>query len=237
MKLLNSLLQIIFPNTCVTCNSISPEGEYFCDFCYEMLPQTGRDNLCRKCGLDEKSCNCKYNVYYFDGCVAPFYTTDTAKEAMYKYKFNKNERIAGFFAEKMVTAVKQSFNGINFDLVTYVPMTEREKIKRGYNQSEILARKISKIMDKPFAKGLIKCNEKKEKQHNLNYKERLKNVAGVYFCKENLSGKCILLVDDIKTTGATLSECSKQLLKCGASSVYCVTGLVSKSKKGKKDGN
>ncbi|MBR4972914.1 MAG: ComF family protein [Clostridia bacterium] len=231
-----SLISAFFPNTCVSCGEIIDQNEFLCDYCYCMLEQCARDKLCLKCGLPKKNCMCKYDVYSFDGVVAPFYKDTSAKDAMYSFKFRGNLGAVKFFAERMALAVKQYYSDINFDMVCCVPMTYFAQNKRGYNQSALLGEQIAEIFNLPFYKNLLYCKNKKSSQHKLSLKERKVNVKDVFDTNARLNGQTVLLVDDIKTTGATLSECAKVLLSSGADKVYCVTGLITR-KKGKKDGN
>lgn len=231
-----ALIYALFPNTCASCAEIIDENEFLCDYCFCMLEQCARDRLCIKCGLSKKECVCKYNVYSFDGVVAPFYKEASAKDAMYSFKFRGNLRAVRFFAERMALAVKQYYSDIDFDMVCCVPMTRFAENKRGYNQSALLGEQIAEILDLPFYKKLLYCKKKKHSQYKLSFKERKANVKDIFATKARFNGQTVLLVDDIKTTGATLSECAKELLSSGADKVYCVTGLIS-HKKGKKDGN
>ena len=116
-------------------------------------------------------------------------------------------------------------------------MKLRKKLKRGFNQSEVLAKNISKILKIPICNDALIAARKTKIQHTLTKDERFKNVRGKFIAnkKHDLTGKTVLLVDDIKTTGATLDECAKQLLSLGADEVYCVTGLMTPKNK-KKEG-
>ena len=134
----------------------------------------------------------------------------------------------------MALAVKTVYADVKFDAVTYVPLTLRKFLKRGFNQSEVLTRQISKFLDLKILDKLIYCKKSKISQHDLkNSKDRFRNVQGLYGCKHKVKGN-ILLIDDIKTTGATLNECAKQLILSGADKVYCVTGLITYNRKDKK---
>lgn len=136
------------------------------------------------------------------------------------------QRWAHFFAERMALTVKQSFYGICFDLIVAVPMPYLNEKRRGYNQSNILAEKIGEILKIPFYNDILYAKRKKSAQHKLTFENRFRNVENIYYTNKTLNGKTVLLVDDIKTSGATLSECAKQLYKAGADKVYCVTGLI-----------
>lgn len=228
--LFKGLITAVFPNTCAVCHTIIDENEFLCDYCMSMLENCGEHKMCIKCGLPKEECRCKKDVYFFDAAIAPFFRETTAKNAMYDFKFRKNIRVSRYFAEKMALVVKQYYCDINFDFVTFVPMSKKAIKKRGYNQSELIAKDLSEILNLPLKKHLLKCRNKKRSQFKLNAKQRQENVKDIFYCDNKLNGQTVLLVDDIKTTGATLNECGKALLSVGADKVYCVTGLINRSK-------
>lgn len=227
------LISTLFPNVCAGCKAIIDEGEYFCDYCFEMLECCNSDKICRKCGLPKKNCDCGKYVFHFDGFAAPFFNSGPAKKAMYELKFMHKEQYAVFFAEQMALMIRQCFSDNEFDYITYVPMSKFKQLRRGCNQSLILAKELADILNIPLGRDFLKCNSKKKTQHFLSKADRFQNIKGKYICDLSLQGKRILLVDDIKTTGATLDECSKELFISGADSVYCVSGLVTKNRKKK----
>ena len=108
-----------------------------------------------------------------------------------------------------------------------MPMHRLRLLKRGFNQSRVLAEKICEILSIPLIDTLI-CLKAGPRQHDLFGKER-------YAAKGSASGKTLLLVDDIRTTGATLDECAGQLFSAGAEAVYCVTALITEKKKTKEN--
>lgn len=234
-RVFNVILNALFPNVCASCKAVINE-DFLCEFCFENLERTS-NNLCLKCGAHKKNCDCKNRVFNFEGITAPFYNISTARRAMYRYKFNGKKYIADFFAEQMALSVKQSFPEIEFDIITFVPMHISKRRKREYNQSEVLAEKISHILNIPISRSLLSSKKKKFGQFSLPLNLRFDNVKGIYYTNFKVTGKTVLLVDDIKTTGATLNECAMQLLIAGASRVYCVTGLTTSKKKGQADDN
>ncbi|MBE6750478.1 MAG: ComF family protein [Ruminococcaceae bacterium] len=232
-KFLGLLSEILFPNICVGCGEILEQDEYLCDYCFEMSKRCLADKLCLKCGLPKNRCACKRAVFCFDGAIAPFYNDGPVRIAMHKFKFRRKEHFAEFFAREMALCIKQCFSDVSFDFVCCVPMSKIGKIKRGYNQSELLSFEISKILGIRHFKDCLQTVGKKKTQHLLSFEDRVKNVRDVFKCNRNINGKTVLLVDDIKTTGATLNECAKQLLIAGASKVYCVTALATNKKEKK----
>lgn len=229
-QFIKRIISFIYPNTCLDCGDIIPEGEFFCDCCFEMLPRISYDKMCIKCGFEKKKCNCKNRTYSFDGITAPFYNRDGAQAAVYAYKFRKRQYISRILAEQMSMSVKYVYHNIGFDGICYVPLSGKSLRKRGFNQSKELAIIMSQILGIQLVENQLGCRNKRKAQHKVRLSEREKNVKGVYFSKKPISGK-ILLVDDIKTTGATLNECTKQLLSSGAQSVFCVTALITEKEK------
>lgn len=157
---------------------------------------------------------------------------------MYSFKFRRKFRAAEFLANEMAFCVKNEYRDINFDGVCFVPMHKSRKRVRGFNQSEVLTERIAKILSLPIINALS-CVKSAHSQHKIkDYKERFKNVKGIYKANGAFDGKTLLLVDDIMTTGATLNECAAVLLRAGADKIYCVTALRTdkNDKKKLKDG-
>ena len=236
MELAKDILSAFYPNTCAGCDTVISENEFLCDYCMSMIERTDLSKFCFKCGNSKKSCKCTKYVYHYNGCAAPFYNEGIAKRVMYSYKFRKNEKNSEFIVRQMALCVKQGFYGVDFNAVCCVPIELRKGLKRGYNQSAVLAKSLAKLLDLPFYDGVLGCQGKKHLQHETTGKERFENVKNAFYVKIPIKNKTVLLVDDIKTTGATLSECAKQLLAAGSNNVYCITALVTDNKE-KKNGN
>ena len=242
MKVFKVILSALFPQKCVSCGRIVESEEYLCDYCYEMIEHVDITKVCERCGVKKSACQCQSRVFHFAGCAAPFENDGVAQAVVYRYKFARATRCGRFLAEEMAKTVRTVYRDIEFDGIAYVPMHPRKQLKRGFNQSEELAKQLSKLFDLRLYDRLLWCKYRKTLQHDMNFKERFNNVKGMYRCNYKVTGKTILLVDDIKTTGATLDECSKQLLFAGAKRVYCVTSLMSRGidrnkKKGEDNGN
>ena len=234
--LINLIKEVFFPTTCAACGEVTEGGEPLCDYCREMLKPINPIKRCISCGIEKPDCDCRYRVFHFDGLIAPFENKDTAKLGVYSFKFGKRLSNADYFAKQMAFCVKNEYRDIHFDAVTFVPMHRFRLLKRGFNQSRVLAEEIAETLGIPFEDTLV-CLKNGKRQHDLFGKERFQNVKGRYKANINESGKTLLLVDDIKTTGATLDECAKQLYLGGADGVYCVTALITvrdKNKAGKK---
>ena len=215
------LLSAIYLNKCICCGDIIEENLYVCKKCNALIERISTDDVCTACGLKKGSCSCKYNIFRFNGLVCAFENAGLARTAYYSYKFCKRQHYANFFADEIHNSVKHCYDKINFDLVCFVPSFR----KNDYNHSEYIAKALAQKLQTSFDKNLLLCVKKTKKQHKSTIKERLHNVDGKYSVAYRIDNKKILLIDDIKTTGATLDECTRALLFAGADCVYCATVL------------
>ena len=216
----------IFPRVCIGCGEIIDNGEYFCDLCYSDIVRTDLDNRCEKCGLVKGKCDCENNFFHFEGCISPLVNEGSARMAMYRAKFSRKQRNLSYFSKQLALAVRSRYGDIKFDGICYVPMPRAKRMRRGYNQCAVMAYELSKILGVKMLRNALICRKNGGSQHMLSPKRRFDNVRVLYGFKCGNDGKTVLLIDDIKTTGATLDECSRQLLFSGADRVFCATALI-----------
>ncbi len=212
-------------------NCISCGREIFTDlgFCDECMQSVVFNNgkTCKRCGVgidgEEDYCgNCAFDKIYFDKSYAVFSYEGSIQRGILSMKFNNRGLYAKVFAKYLAYyAVK---NGLEFDAVCFPPMSAKSLRQRRYNQSQLLAWYFCKILDCPqkFTDALIKVKET-ERQERLGKTERKQNLIGAYKTVADVKGKRVLLIDDVKTTGATLNECAKALKRKGAVSVQGLT--------------
>ena len=217
----NELLSAVYPNKCICCGAIIEEGKFLCDKCDKEIDRVKLDEFCFDCGFEESQCVCKYNVFRFSSSVSVFNNGGIAKEAYYNYKFKKRQQYSDFFATQVCEVVNKCYGDINFDLICSVPSFQ----KHGFDHSGYIARKAAKLLNIYYDSDLLRCVKRIKKQHKSTIKERLNNVDGKYCATRKVTDANVLLIDDIKTTGATLDECARTLLFAGANSVHCVTVL------------
>ena len=208
-----SILSVLFPNRCPYCNEIIKTNETECGGCREKFPTA----LYMK-ELDTGNT-----------CVSPFIYDGDVRDAIQSLKFRNGTFNAKSLSKRMCRAVRAAYKCEDIDIVTSVPMYKASKRERGYNQAELLAREMARLLGKPY-KELLKKTKKNRVQHELNGEQRKKNVIGVYSVRDGeiIKGKGILLVDDVCTTGSTLSECSRIMLECLPSDVMCVCAAETK---------
>ncbi len=216
------LTSAIYPHKCIGCGDVLNVNSYLCDRCNTKFERIDLNNICLNCGQEKNECVCRYSIYRFNSLTSAFKNSGIARKAYYSYKFYKNQHYSKFFAKELSLAVLNCYENIRFDFICSVPSFN----KFAYDHSGYLAKETSKLLDIPFEKNIISCVKKGKKQHKSTIEQRLKNVCNKYRVNKKIDNKKILLIDDIKTTGATLDECARELLFAGADSVYCATLLV-----------
>jgi ComF family protein len=125
----------------------------------------------------------------------------------------------------MAEAVNILYSDIKFDYICAVPASKSIFLNSNYDHCNYLCKELSKFLKIPYTNKILYCKGHKKQQHKLSIKNRLTNVNGKFYFNYRIDGATVLLVDDIRTTGATLDECAKMLLYAGADKVYCVTAL------------
>ncbi|MFQ9873229.1 MAG: ComF family protein [Oscillospiraceae bacterium] len=213
------LLRLFFPEHCASCGEPLGEGEQFlCARCQKHLRLLPPDT-CPKCARRLELCSCLTQSAVYRAAAAVEYD-DVSAPVLWKLKFDSRRDLAPFLAQLMEQRRREFFAGQRFDGITYVPMSKAARRKRGYNQAQLLGRELQRLSGIPCGQTLLKVRSNRP-QHELNAQERRLNVQGVYRLGPHISvrGLRILLVDDILTTGNTVEECSRVLLRAGAASV------------------
>lgn len=222
------LLSLIFPNRCCFCSKLTEPKQYICDECKSVLPFIDGE-ICFDCGVQKEKCKCKHSTgHFYEKICAPLYYEDNVKTCIHNFKFRDEKLNYKVFGELMSKCCIERYGDIEFDYVAFVPMIKKDLRKRGYNQSGLLAKCIADSIGVPLADDLlIKIYETKN-QHDCNYFERKGNLFGVFDVnpKYNVEGKNILIVDDIITSGITLSECAKMLRLYGAQHIYSIAAAI-----------
>lgn len=224
MKALKIIERIFFPEKCALCGKIISINEEYC-------PCIGTDDTrlsahcCEHCGAEMDECNCHSSTTAVLSHItgAYLYSGSIQKKLIY-YKFHRKKELYKSFGDAVSERVAVVFPTVDFDVVTFVPSSESTIKERGYDHCRLISEHISKKLFLPHGELLIKSRET-PKQHSLTARERMTNIKGSISFKENsdVTGKTVLLFDDIKTTGATLMECADVLLAAGAKDVYCAT--------------
>lgn len=214
------LCDIIFPNRCPCCFKVIKWDRLMCDECIKNLPHIEYE-ICIGCG--KVNCICTPNKQY-EKCVSITYYEGIIRKGIINFKLKNAVNFAEYFAIKIAQKLKENNLVDNIDIVTCVPMSQAKRIKRGYNQAEVLGKYVAKLINKPFNASILIKTDKNLAQHNLSYNQRKKYVKNAFATNDiNINDMNILICDDIITTGATLNECSRLLRDKGVKSVFAST--------------
>lgn len=230
------LKDAVYPErvTCDLCEAeLTSDTRYpLCAACTEKMPFV-RGHICLVCGApinDEADycLRCQRTESVFGRNVSPLVYDGKARELVYALKFGGRKYIARTLGAMMSDAFLSS--GEEGEIIVPVPMTDAERKKRGFNQSELLAREVGRRLNIPVLPALVKIRDTRP-QKELSGKERAENLKGCFAVAygEYVAGRKILLVDDVFTTGATANECARTLLKGKARKVNVLTAAVTKA--------
>lgn len=228
---LQSLNQILWPAICLSCKqNISETDDGLCKNCWsELLACTGPD-YCPRCGKDVSkyallgdSCpDCQGREFHFDRLARSGLYSQALQKIILAFKNGKSEldSLLGFLAD---STLEVSTFSDNVDFFVPVPLHWARKSVRGYNQSHILAKKLNHHAAK-INTDLVRIRYTKQQPMMTSPAKRRKNVAGAFAVRygHKFTGRNICLIDDIKTTGATLNECAKILKAAGAKNVFAL---------------
>lgn len=226
------LLDILYPRhiKCIFCGNELNENEdkETCENCVDKLPFI--INACPKCGNHMTDgemgvCfECKTKNYEFEQAVSVFEYSGQVVKAIHKFKYNSCKPYFEPLGEYLCETLAGW--GIEPDLITFVPMSNKRQKQRGFNQAELLAKFVANCFDLPSA-GVVEKVKENSNQANLDYRTRQENIKDCFAVKKAyrqiLQNLTVLLIDDIFTTGATCNEISKILKLAGAKKIYILT--------------
>ena len=211
MKILDLIAHLLYPWKCVFCESVLKDTD-ICRECEDKLPYTVGDSAIQK-------------FAFFDKCVSPLYYKDKVRASVHRYKFGGCSAYSRRYAALMSDCVENNLDCRSIDVISWIPLSKKRLRQRGYDQARLLAEEIAAKTGLPCRQLLQKVKNNSAQSLTRDAKQRRENVAGVYALDDgaDVSGLRILLVDDVVTTGATMSEAARILRKAGAKSVFGVT--------------
>lgn len=208
MQIVQRLLHLLFPPKCILCGQLLTPQEL---------------DLCRSCRLDAPVYgNRKNPPQFLDSFAAVWYYEGNVRKSLLRYKFHNARSFAPAYGRMLAMTVLQS-HPEGFDLLTWVPVSRRRNWQRGYDQVELIARAAAKELGMVPTPLLKKVRHNQPQSSLSDAAQRRANVLGAYqiLPGQDLTGKRILLLDDILTTGATAAEAARVLRTAGAGQVHC----------------
>lgn len=194
--------------------------------CVKKIVYIGDEN-CLKCGKpldvdDKEYCHdCAKTKHIFDRSAAVFPYSDGLKQSIYRFKYKGCREYGKWYAVQMADKLGRLIKIWSPDVIVPVPMYAKKQRARGYNQAEIIACELGKIIHVPVSTQFLKRNKNTVPMKEVSEHDRSKNLENAFIADKNVvKYKKILLVDDIYTTGATLDACAAVLKKYGVEKVY-----------------
>ena len=239
----DALVSVFLPAGCRLCEQLLVHARRLpiCQECLDSFERIG-GNICECCGLPLESwawtgeaggepgeitslCGaCRLGTFRFARARSVFRYEDVVVRAVVMLKFEDMEPLAEWFAERLAETVRQT--GLaEADLVVPVPLHKLRQRERGFNQAELLSRRLARRLKMKHQGVLLVRKRPRPDKHLLIERERWETVRGAFATQAGslIDKKRVLLVDDVMTTGATLDACAKALRDAGAAEVGCVT--------------
>jgi len=231
--LLDRILDVAWPRACEICARPSDRpGRHVCSDCLNRLPFMPTTGCCRRCGRDafgldgEFLCeDCRTHRPRFDRAASALRMEGEAREMLNAFKFRNHYWLRDDLVDFLEAAVRARFAAHEIDLVLSVPSTLLRLWDRGYTPCRALAKPLARRLGKPCPPFVLRRKNAPRRQGLLSEEERRRNAVGTFAVMRPsaVAGKTALLVDDVMTTGSTLSECAAELKRAGAARVWCVS--------------
>jgi len=233
----NFFLDLFFPKFCLGCQK---EGLYLCDDCRAILDISEYDfclcskNPIRTPGTQGKCPRCQHKKLSGLYSALPYKEKHLTKKLIYQFKYKPYlkdlaETLANIIIEHLILSQKNTNeiwapNGMPAILIP-VPISKEKLKDRGYNQSEEMAKELSKVLKIPAVFDVLIKTKNTKPQMELSQREREKNLFDAFSAKnaEKIADRKVFLVDDVYTTGSTMEECARVLKKAGAKEIWGIT--------------
>ena len=230
LNIWKKVLDSLYPRRCPICHEIiRGKSTTVCQSCVKKLPIL-KEPRCKKCSkpIDnpetEYCFDCQHKKHYFDEGYAILLYNAKMQESMAYFKFQGRREYGEFYAKLLMKVARQIIKRWQIEVLLPVPIHRARISTRGYNQTEIIGRVLSKGLSIPIQTNLIKRVKNTKAQKELNISERKENVRDAFVISQEVSNyRQILIIDDIYTTGSTIDEIAKELQKMGVKKVFFLT--------------
>lgn len=218
LRLAGRGLDLLFPPECAVC---SREGSFLCDGCEPRLPRLSPP-YCRTCAEPDAAPTCSWcraDPPAYERIRAPYRYTGPVRDMVHDLKYANiralTPTLGGLLADYLGSLRFEA------DVISPVPLHPKRERSRGYNQSHLLAREVSRRVQIPMADDrLLRSMDTPPQVAMSGREERRQNIEGAFECTGDATGLRVLLIDDVVTTGSTMSACASALKDAGAKSVF-----------------
>ena len=227
-----SIASLLYPPVCVICRANVRATEYLCDQCEAKVTRIVAP-FCQKCSepfegaiTDEFTCaNCAHRTIHFDAAVAAYRSRGIVRKIIHDFKYGHQIYLRQPVARWLRAALDDArLRGCRFDFIIPVPLHPTRQRERGFNQAAMLAELLS-CAGIDSIETVAGADPIHDHTDRLDRAERMENLHDAFRLRKNMDvrGLRVLLIDDVLTTGSTLSECARILKRAGAISVYAAT--------------
>lgn len=211
-------VDLVLPARCAVCRR---EGQFICPGCEAALPGLQRPfcSLCASPGAPSPCPACQEWPPAYDRILAPYLMEGAARDMVFDLKYRNVRALAPDLGRLMARLLES--DPLGADVIVPVPLHRRRERERGYNQAELLARQVGARTGMPLGRDVLRRTRDAPPQVSMtDLAERRSNIEGAFRCTADLGGQCVLLVDDVVTTGSTLAACAAPLKAAGAQTVW-----------------
>lgn len=225
-----SLSDLFFPPTCAFCDAAIVESDAFlCDACSDSLDRVS-EPICVQCGLpvpglavqgSDRCGRCLATPPPYERARYAVYYQGALRDALLRFKFAGALHVAAALSQILTEAFRRHFQPGDFDLIVPLPIHRTRLIHRGFNQVVVLAQKLSQETGIPLDRTTFKKIKDTPPQVGLTRSARVKNLRSSFGIPrtDRIRGRKVLLVDDVATTGSTIAEAAKTIVRGGAERV------------------
>ncbi|MGI8890281.1 MAG: ComF family protein [Chthoniobacterales bacterium] len=226
------LVSLLYPASCATCATPIASGENLCAACQQEAPRI-LPPFCSKCSQPFSGdisgpficANCEDRVLHFDAAVSAYRSRGVVRKLMHDFKYGRKIHLHRLLSRWLSESLEDPrLAGRRFDKIVPVPLHPARQRERGFNQAGLLANGLHRQSGIPV-RDLLQRTRYTTTQTQFDRNERMENLRGAFRLRRgcDVQGLRMLLVDDVLTTGSTLSECAMVLKQAGALSVHAVT--------------
>ncbi len=221
---LERVISWFYPRRCPVCEEIVLFPDKICPSCRKKLHYI-KEPICKCCGKEllekeaELCYDCSRRKKSFRRGIC-LYSYASVKEPLLAIKYQNKKEYADFFAEEFVLRKGRELRDLKAEGILPVPMYAGKKRRRGFNQAELLAKKIGKELQIPVYTKVLTRTKATVAQKELGQSQRMKNLEQAFFVENSRGLRRVILFDDIYTTGATAEACSRVLRRAGIEEIY-----------------